>query len=61
MKKTMSLLLATAALCSCGGNSYTLRGTIAPGRTDSVFLFAIDNREDPHLSVIPISEPTRPY
>lgn len=56
MKKTMSLLLATAALCSCGGNSYTLRGTIAPGRTDSVFLFAIDNREDPHIAAAAVDQ-----
>lgn len=50
MKKSMSLLLAAAALCSCGGNSYTLRGTITPGKTDSVFLFAIDNRDEPRIA-----------
>ncbi|MDE5707525.1 MAG: AhpC/TSA family protein [Alistipes sp.] len=56
MKKSMSLLLAATALCGCGGNSYTLRGTITPGRTDSVFLHSIEKRDEPRLAAAAVDQ-----
>ncbi len=55
MKKSILFVLAAAALCSCNGNRYTIKGELAQkGTTDTVRLMSLTQTDAPEIASAPV-------